>query len=861
MTKWISLLGIILVFVTTSLQAQHIRFYDLRCEYMVNPIGLDESHPRFTWKLQHALPEQPSINVWISRDTTDWSTAIVLKPNDRNRTVYQGAPLESFTRYYWKVGTTDQKFQGPVQYFDMGILHPSQWKGSWISDGLDVHLKPAAYFRYPYKASKSIRKATAYVSAGGLYELSINGKRVGDQFMNPMYTRYDRRLLYVAEDVTPYLQQGENVFGVILGNGWYNHQSQAVWDYEKAPWRARPTFCMDVHVAYTDGSHEIIGTDRSWKTQRGPLVFNSIYTASHYDARLEMSGWDQPGFTDSTWQASIIRSAPSPVISAQIMEPVRLKDPIWPVGFTKINDSIYTYDLGVNISGISELEIAGAPGTVVSVVHAEVLDSRGMADIKDIVVHYRPQDDQDPFQTDVYTLKGSGKETFRPLFNYKGFQYVTVKSSRPITLHARSLKGYFLHSDVKPVGRIESSDTVLNKIWEATNRAYLSNLFGYPTDCPQREKNGWTGDAHIAIETALYNYDGITVYEKWLQDHRDEQQPNGVLPSIIPSPSWGYAWGNGPDWTSTIAIIPWNLYVFYGDTKPLKANYEPLKRYVTYMEERWPSGITDWGLGDWVPVKSKTPVPLTSTAYYYTDVLILSKMAEILGHQEDAQYYKQLATHIRNAFNQAFYNPQTKMYGSGTQTPLSVALYWGLVPEEDRAEVAANLAKRVRADGHQLDVGLLGSKAILNALSENGYIEDAYKLASRRTYPSWGWWIMNGATTLFENWDIDAQQDLSRNHIMFGEIGAWFYKGIGGLFPVEKAPGFKEILLKPQFPKGLNYFASEFESIRGPIKSKWERKGKLIRYEIVIPTETTATLHLPTEVVHLKAGKHVFTIR
>jgi alpha-L-rhamnosidase len=410
-----------------------------------------------------------------------------------------------------------------------------------------------------------------------------------------------------------------------------------------------------------------------------------------------------------------------------------------------------------------------------------------------------------------------------------------------------SLTAYFMHSDIPVTGRIHSSNETLNKIWEATNSSYLSNLFGFPTDCPQREKNGWTGDAHIAIETGLYNFDGITIYEKWLADHRDEQQPNGVLPAIIPTSGWGYTWANGPDWTSTIAIIPWNIYLFYGDSRLLEQCYDNIKRYVDHIDDESPDGLTDWGLGDWVPVKSVTPKEFTSSVYYYTDVVILAKAAALFGRQNDVEKYTALAEKIKNAINAKYLNQAAGIYGSGLQTELSVALYWGIVPDSLKSKVAKNLADRVIQDDKHIDVGLLGTKAILNALSENGYAELAAEVALQETYPSWGWWIKNGATTLYENWNVDADRDISMNHIMFGEIGAWFYKGIGGIFPDAENPGFKNIILKPNFISSLDHFEASHDGPNGKIISKWGRTGENTVYNVTVPPNSMAVLYLLSE--------------
>ena len=413
---------------------------------------------------------------------------------------------------------------------------------------------------------------------------------------------------------------------------------------------------MDVRITYEDGSVETISTGKDWKTSLSPVIFNSIYTAEHYDSRLEQSGWNTAAFNDTAWKEIMYRAAPSNNVTAQVLHPVRNVETIEPKTINKVNDTTYVFDLGRNISGVSQLRVNAEAGTTFQLKHGERKYNNGHVDLSNIDVHYRPTDNTDPFQTDIFITNGKGVQTFMPHFNYKGFQYIEVTSSRPVDLVKESLTGYFMHSDVPAVGSIRSSNPTIDKIWSATNNSYLSNLFGYPTDCPQREKNGWTGDAHIAIETGLYSFDGITIYEKWMADHRDEQQPNGVLPSIIPTDGWGYEWGNGPDWTSTIAIIPWNIYLFYGDSKILADCYDNIKRYVDHITDISPSGLTSWGLGDWVPVKSKSPVELTSSVYYFVDATILSKAAKLLGKHADHVKYAKLALKIKDAFNKKYLN-------------------------------------------------------------------------------------------------------------------------------------------------------------------------------------------------------------
>jgi alpha-L-rhamnosidase len=857
-TKLRLVTGIMLILISGKNYAQQA-FHPakLETEYLENPIGIDAPQPRFSWQMadQRKGAAQTAYRILVATDSaallneqaatwdTGWQQTAV------NLVTYQGKPLKPFTKYYWTVAIADQqqKKSSPagIASFETGMMVMKNWKGSWITDVSDINLKPAPYFRKTFEPHKKIKSARAYIAAAGLYELSVNGKKIGNHRMDPMYTRFDRRTLYVTYDVTANLRDGKNAIGVLLGNGWYNHQSTAVWDFHKANWRARPTFCLDLRITYEDGTVETITSGKGWKTALSPVIFNSIYTAEHYDARLEQPGWNTADFDDTKWKNVYYRSAPSSNIVAQAMHPIRNVEEITTKTVRKFNDTTYLFDLGRNIAGVSKITVDGPAGTIVRLKHGERLSANGRLDMSNIDAHYRPTDNTDPFQTDILILSGKGKQTFMPHFNYKGFQYVEVTSSAPVKLVKENLVGYFMHSDVPVTGSIASSNPTIDKIWSATNNSYLSNLFGYPTDCPQREKNGWTGDAQIAIETGLYSFDGITVYEKWMADHRDEQQPNGVLPSIIPTDGWGYEWGNGPDWTSTIAIIPWNIYLFYGDQKLLADCYPNIRLYVDHIDELYPAGLTSWGLGDWVPVKSTSPVELTSTCYYYADVVIAAKVAKLLGKTDDFNRYTALAAKIKKAFNAKYLDMHTGIYNKGVQTELSVPLFWGLVPDDMKSKVAENLAKRVAADGFHLDVGLLGQKAILNALTENGYAEVAYKVAAQKTYPSWGWWIENGATTLYENWNIQAESDISLNHIMFGEIGAWIYKGLGGIRPDEANPGFKNVVLEPHFVTGMDHFEAKHKSMYGEIVSSWKREGKGMRYTVTVPPNSTATVKLP----------------
>lgn len=859
-------------------QNSFCKIENLNCDHLANPIGIDNPNPRLSWRLYDTRKgaKQTAYQVIVDTDSLSvadgkgntWNTQKI--QSDQILLTYGGEKLNPFTRYYWRVNIWDKDgimSSSDISSFETGMMDIANWQGSWISDHNDIHHKPAPYFRKKFNTNKAIKSARAYIAVAGLYELYINGERISNHRLDPMFTRFDRRNLYVTYDVTAQLQNGNNAIGVLLGNGWYNHQSIAVWDFEKAPWRNRPAFCLDLRITYADGSSETIYTGLDWRTSSGSLIFNSIYTGEHYDARLEQESWNKTEFDDSSWHGVRYGSAPSQVLSAQHICPIRNVTEITAKSIKKLDDKTYLFDFGQNMAGVTKLKISGNEGAVIKLKHGERLYDNGYLDMSNIDVYYRGDKEADPFQTDILILSGKREDEFMAKFNYKGFRYVELLCSELIEINQQSLTAYFIHSDVLAVGKIKSSNPLIEGLCNATNNAYLSNLMGYPTDCPQREKNGWTGDGHFAIETALYNFKGITVYEKWLADHRDEQQPNGVLPDIIPTGGWGYGTDNGLDWTSTIAIIPWNLYLFYGDSKPLIDNYESIKRYVNYVDRTSPNHLTFWGRGDWVPVRTHSNKEYTSSVYFYVDAQILAKTAKLLNKQDDYKYYSLLAEKIKNAINSKYFNRETGIYSNGSQTELSMALYWGIVPDNMIAKVAANLSQEVEEAGFHLDVGVLGAKALLNALSENGYAETAYKVAVQDTYPSWGWWVVNGATTLLENWDLDAERDISDNHMMFGEIGAWFYKGLGGIFPDADHPGFKHVILKPNFEKSLKNFEAQHDSPYGTIISKWrwKKKNNLV-YEVTIPANSTATLYFPEYIKHekeikLEAGKHVFNLK
>lgn len=840
----------------------------LKTEHLVRPLGIDEAHPRFSWMDDNTgyAVKQLSWRIVVGTDSTAvahgrggmWDSGTV--SSDAQLTTYQGRPLQPFTRYYWRVYTSTNKGKAKkssVESFEMGLMTPDNLKGEWITDRHDTAYQPAPYFRKAFTLKGKVSRARVYITSAGPYELSLNGKHVGDRLLDPAFTTYDKRLLYATLDVTPLLQQGDNMVGVVVGNSWYNHQPLAVWNYEKAPWRARPGFCMNLRVTYKDGRTETLVTDDSWQTAGGPLVYNNIYTGEHYDFTLEDKAWDTTSGSSTGWEPAVTRPFPTRNIVAQAMPPIRKTQAYRPVRVTRFTPSNYLYDFGQNMAGVTQVRLRGPRGTRVVIRYGERLKDNGHLDQTNIDYFYKGDSIADPFQGNVLILSG-GDDVFDMRFSYMGFRFAEVWTSTPVMLNADNITAWFVHTDVPAVGGILTGDTLLSSINHATDYAYLSNLVGYPTDCPQREKNGWTGDAHLACQTGLYAFDGITLYEKWMADHRDTQR-GGILPDIIPTCGWGWRDHNLVDWTSTVTIIPWNLYLFYGDTKCLADEYDYMKRYVDFTDAGNPTHTTSWGRGDWVPVKTRSNVELTSSVYFYVNAHLLSKIAAVLGHQDDAAHYAQLARDIRDAINAKFLNRETGIYADGTMTELSMPLYWGVVPDDMRDKVTAALVQNVKEHDVHIDCGVHGTKAILNALSENGHADLAYRMATQDTYPSWGYWIKNGQTTLTENWKMEKGKDDSYNHIMYGEIGAWFYKGLGGIFPDERQPGFKNVIIKPNFMRGEGHFAARHTSPYGEIVSEWTwTDDKTVECHVVVPPNSTADFIVDrpdVAEVTLKAGK------
>ena len=850
----------------------------IRCEYLKNPLGIDVATPRFTWEISAGhngkqtacrlkvatspqLLKRGKADVWKSRRVN----------TDIPRMVYQGPALQAHTRYYWQgeVWSNSRKLTSEIASFETAKLSITDWHDAkWISDTFDKEFRKAPLLRKSISLEeKNIKNARLYVSGVGYYEFFINGAHVSDRKLEPGYTHFDKRVLYSTYDVTSMLQHGENVLAAELGNGWLNIQSLSVWEFEKARWRMRPRMIAELRITYNDGTVQTIPTDRTWKTNSGACSFNNLYSGEVYDARLVHKGWTIPGFDDKKWMPAIEVEAPAKILTSQQMPPIRVVREVKPVSMRKIDDYTYIYDMGENMTGVCRLQVQGPTGTCVTLAHGELIHDDGTLNQGNIEIYFKREKNGlpqhvDPFeriQTDTYFLSGNGMETYEPRFTYHGFRYVEVASTRPLTLTQESLTGLCMHTDVEPVGNFACSNEILNKLVEASCNSYLGNLFSIPTDCPQREKNGWTADGYVGMDYGLLFYDGITVYEKWMNDFIDNQRERGDLSGIIPSSGWGYADWIGPVWDAALFIIPNNLYKYYGDTRAIEKMWDTCVRYLQYLETREKDGKLTYGIGDWVFYKAKTDTHFTSTAFYWLDNVLMAKFADLTGH--DGTKYRAKADNLKELINNEWFDAEKKMYANGTQAAQSVGLALGLVPEEHAQAVADNLVRMIRDNGHQLDFGMLGSKFVPAMLVKYGYADDAYKMIIRPEAPSWANWIHRGLTTLPETWVLDKDfKDASLNHAFLGDISAWMMNSLAGINPNPKKPGFAGIIIRPQFINGISWAKGEYRSVRGLIRSEWKREGNQIELNIIIPANTEAELQLRDKSVALKTGKNQLTI-
>ena len=853
-------------------------FCGLLCEYLKNPIGIDTIKPRFSWQyapgkrncLQTAyqvlVASEPII---LANDEGDmWDSGKIYSGKSVN-VVYQGKKMSSSSRYFWKVRIWDNygsvSSYSETSFFETGLLAVEDWKGKWI--GAEETCAAAPLLRKIYTARKRILKARAYICGLGYHELYINGKKVGDHVLDPNWTDFDNRrledllypfedkttktALYISWDITDYLIQSSNTIGVMLGNGWYNQRERIV---EGKLWYGTPRMILQIYVWYADGSKDEFASDETWKTMDGPIIFNNIFHGEIYDATKEKEGWNRADYDDSSWKAVTLHKAPAGKMRSQMSPPDKVMMTLKPAMMTSPADGTHVFDMGRNISGWVRLKVQGPEGTRITLRFSEELDDKGMLD-------FASAGGNGQIQKDLYILKGNKVEVYEPRFTWHGFRYVEV-TGYPGNPEMDCLEGRVVYSSVERTGYFQCSNPLLNRIlgtylWTQTN-----NLHGcVPSDCPHRERLGYTGDGQITAEAAIFNFDMARFYIKWVGDIRDAQnKETGFVPHTAPFGGGG----GGVAWGSAYIIIPWLLFQYYGELEILEEHYLGMKQWIHYLESKAINNIIvkeeftkeelgGWSfLGEWCIPQSgdnrditdnAIPREFVSTFYYAYCSGIMASVAKILGKREDAEYFSLLKERICHSFNLEYLVRQKGMYSIGGNGSNAYPLVLGCVPKEDEKKVVEHLVGNIygKNSGH-LDTGIFGTPLLLEALSEYGSGDTAYGILNKTTYPSFGYMLERGATTLWECWEYENG---SHDHPMFGSVCSWFFKYITGIRVDPNFPGYERIRIKPGVYGDLKYAESIIDTVRGRVEAKWYRQNEEFQLNVSIPFNCSAEVFIP----------------
>ena len=861
--------------------SEWIKVNNLRCEYFVCPLGIDSKSPKLSWEIKSAEfgISQSAYHIMVAdnRDVLTRGTGNVWdsKKTESDHSIqvpYAGIPLKAGKTYYWKVKIWDQLGHesewSKISFWQMGLLHPGDWNDArWIgyerlADSMRIvpgvqgsgnqlgwkgKQRPIVpLFRKDFVLQKAIASATLFISGLGQYEAYLNGAKIGNGFLTPGWTDYDKTVFYNTYDVKAFLKKGDNAIGVIVGNGFYNIDRER---YRKLVIAyGMPKMICKLVVTYDDGSVKTVISDEGWKTTPSPITYSSIYGGEDYDARLEQEGWNKPNFDDSGWKEVLMVRHPSGKMKADMDYPLGVKKILYPKNIQKLAEGSCLYDFGQNASGIIKLKVKGKKGQQVRLIPGELIDEDGKVNQRASGSPY--------FYT--YTLRGDGIEVWQPRFTYYGFRYVQVKGAVPRSFDTHGeipvIQGLnLLHTrnTTQQVGSFECSNELFNRIYTLILWAIKSNLQSVVTDCPHREKLGWMEQTYLMGEGIHFNFDIYHLYKKLVYDMMDAQTPDGLIPDIAPEyVLFNRGFRDSPEWGSAAVILPWLLYRWYDDQSVIENAWPMMVKYVEYLKRKSDHHILSYGLGDWFDLGPKrpgvaqlTPIALTATATYYYDVKLLGKMAGILKNTEEQKRFNKWAEEIKKAFNDQFFNARKKAYSTGSQTAMSIPLCFGLIDKQYEKQVLNNLIDSIHANENALTAGDIGFHYLVEALTKEGASQLLFRMINRDDVPGYGYQLKKGATSLTESWA--ALRNVSNNHLMLGHIMEWFYQGIGGIRQEVGSTGYKNIVICPEVVGDVTSAKTAFHTPYGVIKTAWEKTENLFILTVEIPVNTQAKVYLP----------------
>lgn len=859
---------------------------DLRCEYLVEPLGIDETTPRLSWRLTSDRRGARQVKYRILVASTPqrleagegdrWDSGWI-EGNQTTHVAYQGTPLRSRDACHWRVELVDERgavLRSTPALWTMGLLQSNDWTARWIAadpailkrdaDAIEPTLtEPGtpARFRRAFELPAGFLRATVYVTARGLFELRANGQRIGEDYFAPEWTDYDRRIQYRTYDVTRLLSSGRNVLAATLGDGWWS--GYVGWQETRGRYGSlENSLLVQIEVELADGSRLAVGTDGTWLCNTGPIVSSDFQMGEVYDARRDEDGWDVPKSSTlrHEWLAAREVAAPAAALVAQRSEPIRITETITPVSRKEITPGVWIFDLGQNISGFVRLKLSNVPaGTRLTLRHGERLSPDGTLYTENL---------RRAKATDIYIARGGSEETFQPHFTFHGFQYVEL-TGFPGTPNDGTVTGCVVHSATPPSGNFECSHAGVNRLWMNSVWSQRDNFISVPTDCPQRdERLGWMGDAQVFLRTASYNMDVAAFFTKWMNDVSDAQTPEGIFPDVAPRIREDLRFVGlddlcgGAGWADAGIIVPWTIWRVYGDLRIVERHWQSMTRWLDYLERANPDWLRTRDLhnnyGDWLCIPTDTsfrthsPMKnLLATAYWADDAAKMARMARALGRDTESRRFTQVFNQVRHAFQKEFVREDGRLTVE-TQTAYLLALAFDLLPEQMRAAAAKRLVDDIRGLDWHLSTGFIGISHLNPTLTLSGHADVAYRLLLQDTYPSWLYPVQHGATTIWERWNGWTHQDgffnphmNSFNHYSLGSVGEWLFRHVAGIELDPENPGFQRFVLRPYVGEGLSHATASYRTLHGVIESAWKKSDGALSWTVCIPANTTARIMIP----------------